>query len=149
MPGRRGGHPSACALVQSRLPKLKREMSAMLWRNWPAIASRWSTSTSAGLAVGGEEPRLVQEGHEGLRFFEHVAEIVVVDHHLGWVQLEIDLVEVRAGPAGQMSVEKGPLVMDRCLSGILVGGRPDGRSPLGEPLLQCSTSNLVVLFALG
>ena len=101
------------------------------------------------LAVRSEQPRLVQEGHEGLRLFKHVVEIVVIDHHLGWVQLEIDLVEVRARPAGQMSVEIGPLVMDGCLSGILVGCRADGRSPVGEALLQCSTSNLVVLFALG
>ena len=72
----------------------------MLWRNCLSIASRWSTQHVGRLAVGVEQPGLVQEADEVLGFFEHVVEILVFDHHLGRVQLEIHLVEVTARSSG-------------------------------------------------
>ena len=101
------------------------------------------------LAVGIEQPGLVQETDEGLGFFKDVCEIVVFDYHLGGVQVEIDVVEVFAGPAGQMSIEIGPLVVDRPLPGVLLDRSTHHRTPSGKPLLHLSTSNFVVLFALG
>ena len=60
-----------------------------------------------------EDQRGTYTADEGLRFFQRVIEILV-DHHLDRVQLEMDLVEFFAPPAGRVAVEMSQRAVDRC-----------------------------------
>jgi hypothetical protein len=87
------------------------------------------------VALGVEQARLGEEGHERLRLDEDRGEILLFDDHFGRVQLEIDLVEVLTPPAGEMAVEEAALVVDRRLTDVGVDLDFLPSAPLGEMLL--------------
>ena len=110
----------------------------MLWRNCFSVASRWSTSTSADSLSGSSSPVSSKKPMKFSGFLKHLVEFVGIDHHLGRMQLEIDLVEVTAPPAGQVAVDIGPLVVDRSLPVVARASIADDSEPLGEPLFSSS-----------
>jgi hypothetical protein len=101
------------------------------------------------VAVLVEEAGVGQESEEGPRLCQHLVELVDFDDDLGRVELEVDLVQVGTGPAGEVAVEVGPLVVEGGLGRLgvhfeaLVGG------PRAEPLLQGRVGLVVVVLVFG
>lgn len=102
-----------------------------------------------GLALLVEQPGLGEKGHEHRRLGEHLVELVRACHHLGWVQLEIDLVEVATRPASEMAVDVAPLVVEQPFRCVGIDDDVALTHPGGEAPFQLGECRLVLVVALG
>jgi len=100
------------------------------------------------VARGIEQAGLGEEGDERPRLGEDSSELLFLSDHPGRVQLEVHLVEIRRGPAGEVTVDVAPLVVDGRLAGVFVELRAVLGAPGGETLLQLRASSLVAFLAL-
>ncbi|MHB8290544.1 MAG: hypothetical protein ACYDEY_15190 [Acidimicrobiales bacterium] len=96
-----------------------------------------------------EQTRIVDDAEERLHVVEHRVELIGIHDHLGRVNLQIDLIEVRTAPSSEVTIDVVVLVVDRYLTGIGAELHALLGTPGSEGPLQVDAGGLVVIIALG
>ena len=107
------------------------------------------TEHLGGLTFLVEQIGLGEERDEGLRLGEDLVQLVSLGHHLGRVELQVDLIEVAASPTGEVAIHIGPLVVEQAFGSISVDLESLVVRPCDEPPLQLGVRRFIVIFVLG
>jgi len=95
-----------------------------------------------------EKPGLGEKGEKRPRLGEDLVELAQLCHHLGRIELEVDLAQITTCPSGEVAVDVSPLVVEEALRKIGIESTITTYGPHGEAPLQLGVRRLVLLIVL-